>query len=144
MHGNNEVVILAVMLYSDATQLCSTGKRSAWPIMMSLANLPEDLRGSREGFKLLGLFPEVVGRKPTHQESAKIFSKCLNELLTPLKQLSNEGFTYNGKICYPLLYAYVSDYPEGSKVQIPDPLIPVFMSNLPCLHVKGYANKIGC
>lgn len=115
---NDKALVLALMLYSDATQLSSNGKRSAWPIMMSLANLPPDVRGARGGFKLIGIIPDVKNVRLSATENAFIFQKCLSTLLAPLKQLSNEGFSFGEHNLFPLLYAYVHDYPEGSKVSI--------------------------
>lgn len=115
---NNEAIVLGLILYSDSTELSKTGKRSAWPIMMSLANIPAEFRRVRGGFKLMGLFPEVQSVKLTALENANIFGKCLEKVLSPLKRLSYDGLEHNGQKCYPLLYAYVSDYPEGCKVRL--------------------------
>lgn len=46
----------------------------------------------------------------------EIFSKSLSVLVEPLKKLSHTGFQCDGYILYPLFYCYVTDYPEGSKV----------------------------
>lgn len=115
--GNEEAVVLALMLYSDETELSATGKKTVWPIMMSLANIPQEIREKRGGFKLLGMFPNIKETTTSATQNAKLFKLCLDELLSPLKQLSHDGFEHSGVMLYPLLYAYIHDYPEGGKVK---------------------------
>lgn len=112
--GLEDPIVLALMLYSDSTRLSSTGKQTSWPIMMSLGNIPLEHRSCRGGFKLLGVIPDTKGLKAI--EKAKVFKECLDRLLAPLKTLSHDGFELSGRFFYPLLYAYVHDYPEGCKV----------------------------
>lgn len=119
MHQENsptdDAVILALIFYSDSTQLSGNGNVSGWPIVMSLANIPLDKRRKKGGFKLCGILPQLSG-KVEAEEKCKVFKYCMEKVLSPLKELSHAGIMYKGKMCYPLLYAYVHDYPEGCKV----------------------------
>lgn len=111
----SDVVVLALLLYSDATLLSGDGKKSGWPLVMSLANIPLSIRRDFGGFKLCGVLP-LIKSKRTPEEKTLVFQVCLKTALAPLKVLSNEGIEYRGFKLFPLLFAYIHDYPEGCKV----------------------------
>lgn len=134
--GKDNADVLPLILYSDATTLSQSGTVSAWPIYMTLANIPLKRRKQPGCFQLLGLIPPDTGEglavfsvevivSPlcdnfvsglTRLEKQKVFADCLNLALEPLKRLSEEGFFHKGRWLYPLVYSYVADHPEGSKV----------------------------
>lgn len=47
-----------------------------------------------------------------------VFNNCLSKIMDPLKHFSESGLQYKGYMVYPLLFAYLQDYPEGCKVNI--------------------------
>lgn len=107
--------IISVILYSDSTALSQDLRVSAWPIYMTLANIPLSRRKHPGSFQLLGLIPPHEG---TTAEKQGFFSECLNIVLEPLKKLSYDGLYYNGRWLFPIIYSYIADHPEGSKVMI--------------------------
>jgi len=110
-------VVLALILYSDSTVLSGKGNVSGWPIMMSVANIPLRLRRKHGGYKLMGLIPETP-KEMDSTTKVDIFNKCLDVILNPFKELSYTGFNFNDLKCFPFLYSYVHDYPEGCKVKM--------------------------
>lgn len=104
------------MFYSDGTQLTGKGNKSGHPIVFSLANIPLHRRKKiGSGYKLIGMLPSFPPEMVSNIKSAA-FNQCLEIVMAPLKHLSETGIKYKGKILYPLLFAYVHDYPEGCKV----------------------------
>lgn len=59
--GNNEAVVLGVILYSDSTTVTQNGRDSLWPIYMTLANIPIHRRNRPGAFQLLGFMPYFDG-----------------------------------------------------------------------------------
>lgn len=59
--NNDEAIVIPLILYSDSTTLTQTGNTSAWPIYMTIANIPNHRRALPGCFQLLGFFPEHSG-----------------------------------------------------------------------------------
>lgn len=59
--GLNHAVVLGVILYSDATILPQNLRGSAWPVYMTLANIPLHKRRLPGCFQLIGLLPDMNG-----------------------------------------------------------------------------------
>lgn len=114
----DNVVVLGIMVYSDATQLSGDGKTSGWPIVLSLANISLQKRRDRGCYKLLGLLPDLPkNTKCTAEQKQRLFTDCLESVLGDLKAASRDGIFYKGHRLFPLLYSYVHDYPEGCRVR---------------------------
>lgn len=108
-------VVLGVILYSDATTVTQNQRESVWPIYMTLANIPLEKRNIPGNYALLGFFPNEMSNLKG-EEKQRFFFSCMEAILKPLMELSHVGFKCKGKMLYPLLYSYVHDQPEGSKV----------------------------
>lgn len=59
--SDDKSVVLGVILYSDSTQITQNGRDSAWPVYMTLANIPLHCRSDIGAFQLLGFIPHVEG-----------------------------------------------------------------------------------
>lgn len=115
--SDENAIILGLMFYSDATQLSGKGNKSGHPIVMSLANIPLHRRKKvNSGYKLLGMMPIFPKELKDNKIKTAVFNQCLEKLMEPLKFYSESGLQYKGCKLYPLLFAYVHDYPEGCKV----------------------------
>lgn len=133
--GHNDAMVVACILYSDATAVTQNGRDSVWPVYLTLANLPLNQRNQPGSFQLLAFMPDLSSNVMSltfilisnnifscdtdfpKARRPSIFSECLENALKPLKDLSNTGFMHEGRMMYPLFYCYVHDYPEGSKVE---------------------------
>ncbi|KAJ7703809.1 hypothetical protein B0H14DRAFT_3099824 [Mycena olivaceomarginata] len=88
--------IIPIIISSDKTQLTVFGNKTAYPVYMTLGNIPKEIR-----------------RKP----SPNIFHACMKYMLSPLKTAgvsgipvtSGDGITRRG---HPIYATFVGDYPE--------------------------------
>ncbi|CDO74225.1 hypothetical protein BN946_scf184721.g4 [Trametes cinnabarina] len=116
--------VIMIIISSDKTQLTLIGNKSAYPVYMSLGNLPKDIRAkpSRRGQILLAYLPttrlEHIKNKAARRRTlANLFHSCLGHILKPLASLgvtgleiaSGDGIVRRG---HPILATYIGDYPE--------------------------------
>lgn len=116
--------IIPVIISSDKTQLTVFGSKTAYPVYMTLGNLPKDIRRkpSRRGQILLAYLPtsrlEHIKNKAARRRTlANLFHACIAHVLAPLKKAgvdgievtSGDGVTRRG---HPIFAMYVGDYPE--------------------------------
>lgn len=57
--GKDNADVLAVIVYSDSTTISQNGRVYAWPIYMTLGNIPLHKRKQPGGFQLIGLLPDT-------------------------------------------------------------------------------------
>jgi hypothetical protein len=113
-----------VIVSSDKTQLSQfSGDKSAWPVYLSVGTISKAIRQevSARATVLVGYIPvpklaNVSPAKRSDQE-AQIFHDCMRILLEPLVEAGKSGVDMlcaDGFIrhVYPILAAYVADYPE--------------------------------
>ncbi|KAI0826680.1 hypothetical protein BC628DRAFT_1419162 [Trametes gibbosa] len=116
--------ILPVIISSDKTQLTVFGSKTAYPVYMTLGNLPKDIRRkpSRRGQILLAYLPtsrlEHIKNKAARRRTlANLFHACMAHVLAPLKKAgidgievtSGDGVTRRG---HPIFAMYIGDYPK--------------------------------
>ncbi|KIP05982.1 hypothetical protein PHLGIDRAFT_73354 [Phlebiopsis gigantea 11061_1 CR5-6] len=113
-----------VILSSDKTKLSNfRGDKSAWPVYLTIGNLRKETRRSpsMHGSVLLGYLP--VGKFDCFSENAKqlaryqAFHDCMRIILDGLIQAGREGVDIPCadrlvRRVWPILAAYVADYPE--------------------------------
>ncbi|CAI5461430.1 unnamed protein product [Closterium sp. Yama58-4] len=117
---NKEGVVAALIASSDVTHLSHNGRQKVWPLQLTVANIPRDARWKDTSRSLVALLPMPDGDLPASVKTA-LFNKCLDIVFEPLISASYSGAAMNDpngveRIVYPLMYAYVCDYPEGCKV----------------------------
>ncbi|TBU58884.1 hypothetical protein BD310DRAFT_850215 [Dichomitus squalens] len=116
--------IIPIIISSDKTQLTLFGNRTAWPVYMTIGNLPKDVRRkpSRRGQILLAYLPSarlnhitnLAARRRAH---ANLFHKCMSTILKPLidagingiRIASGDGVVRRG---HPIFATFIGDYPE--------------------------------
>jgi hypothetical protein len=54
--------VLALILYSDGTPLSLSGRQKVRPVVLTLANIPKELRGKLSGWVLVGYIPYIKPR----------------------------------------------------------------------------------
>ncbi|KAI1790839.1 hypothetical protein LXA43DRAFT_890291 [Ganoderma leucocontextum] len=116
--------IIPIIISSDKTQLTLFGNKAAYPVYMTIGNLPKDVRRkpSRRGQILLAYLPtskleHITNKAARRRVSANLFHTCLSTILKPLvkagiygiKVTSGDGVVRRG---HPIFAMYIGDYPE--------------------------------
>jgi hypothetical protein len=113
------VTIVQVICASHKTHLTNfSGDQHAWPLYLTIGNIQKDLRWTRKKHTWI-----LVGRIPCLPNSAKnTYEACHSEVGTVLSLLRTLDITGPGlkcncadgfqRQCYPLLAAWVGDYPQ--------------------------------
>ncbi|KAI0353815.1 hypothetical protein OH77DRAFT_1406272 [Trametes cingulata] len=116
--------VIPIIISSDKTQLTVFGSKTAYPVYMTIGNLPKDVRRkpSRRGQILLAYLPssrlEHISNKASRRRSlANLFHACMGLVLAPLREagihgmdlVSGDGVTRRG---HPIFAMYIGDYPE--------------------------------
>ncbi|KAJ7812442.1 hypothetical protein B0H14DRAFT_3752478 [Mycena olivaceomarginata] len=116
--------IIPIIISSDKTQLTVFGNKTAYPVYMSIGNIPKEIRRkpSRRGYVLLGYLPTSRMKHVTNSAArrrilANVFHACMSYILAPLKtagisgipMTSGDGVTRRG---HPIYATFVGDYPE--------------------------------
>ncbi|KAI0653489.1 hypothetical protein C8Q70DRAFT_1048441 [Cubamyces menziesii] len=106
--------IIPVIIASDKTQLTLFGSKTAYPVYLTISNLPKDVRRkpSRRGQILLAYLPSTRRRM-----LANLYHACLTRVLKPLKGAgvngivlaSGDGALRRG---HPIFALHVGDYLE--------------------------------
>ncbi|KZV62326.1 hypothetical protein PENSPDRAFT_591568, partial [Peniophora sp. CONT] len=116
--------IIPLIISSDKTLLTQFRNRSAYPVYLTIGNIPKDLRRktSLQAQVLLGYLPvtKLDGIKNEEQRRRaliNLFHVCIRDILKPLRDVATDGVIMASgdgvrRRCHPLLAAYVADYPE--------------------------------
>ncbi len=116
--------IIPVIISSDKTQVTLFRNKSAYPVYMTIGNLPKSIRRkpSRQGQILLAYLPtsrllHIDNKSARRRTQANMFHACMSHILAPLREagtygirvVDGKGFSRRG---HPILAVYVGDYPE--------------------------------
>ncbi|KAF9049009.1 hypothetical protein BJ165DRAFT_1402848 [Panaeolus papilionaceus] len=116
--------IIPVILSSDKTQLTEFRGQQAYPVYMTIGNLPKHIRHkpTRQAQILIAYLPTTKLKHITNCASRRrcltnLFHHCMSHITKPLGLAGRTGAIFvsgDGKArrCYPILAAYVGDYPE--------------------------------
>lgn len=116
--------IVPVILASDKTQLSTfSGDKQAWPVYLTIGNIEKSVRRqpSARANILLGYIPvtklENIPKERRQVEIWQLFHDCVKIMLAPLAKAGKEGINIvcadgNIRHIFPILAAYVADYPE--------------------------------
>lgn len=116
--------IAPIILSSDKTKLSQfRGDKSAWPIYLTIGNISKEIRRmpSAHATVLLGYLP--VGKFECFSDNARkiaryqTFHTCVAKVLGTLKEAGSQGVDMvcadaKTRQVWPILAAYVADYPE--------------------------------
>lgn len=116
--------IIPLIISSDKTQLTLFRNCSAYPVYLTIGNLPKELRRktSLHGQILVGYLPvtQFLGIKDDdvrRRAQSNLFHMCLTDILEPLQDVARDGVILTSgdgvqRRCHPLLAVFVGDYPE--------------------------------
>ncbi|KAJ3723812.1 hypothetical protein C8R42DRAFT_719715 [Lentinula raphanica] len=120
--------IIPVILSSDKTQVTLFRNKSAYPVYLTIGNLPKEIRQkpSQQGQILLAYLPtsclEHITSKTTRRRSVtNLFHACMKHLVAPLEQAGLDGTIMESgdgvkRRVHPILASYIGDYPEQTLV----------------------------
>ncbi|EJF60366.1 hypothetical protein DICSQDRAFT_147841 [Dichomitus squalens LYAD-421 SS1] len=121
---NPGATVIPVIISSDKTQLTLFRNKTAYPVYMTIGNLPKSIRQKpgRQGQILLAYLPtsrleHIANKAARRRVLANLFHACMSKLLEPLKAAGAHGTLMTSgdgvaRRCHPILAAYVGDYPE--------------------------------
>ncbi|KIL66843.1 hypothetical protein M378DRAFT_63476, partial [Amanita muscaria Koide BX008] len=116
--------LIPIVLSSDRTQITRFGSKTAYPVYMTIGNIPKFTRRkpSRQGQILIAYLPNTKLKHLTNQASRRrtlsnLFHSCLRRILSPLETLSVTGMVVTGgdgvqRRGHPVFAMFVGDYPE--------------------------------
>ncbi|KAL0568561.1 hypothetical protein V5O48_013420, partial [Marasmius crinis-equi] len=116
--------VVPVILSSDKTQVTLFRNKTAYPVYLTIGNLPKEIRRkpSRQGQILLAYLPtsqlkHITNKAARRRATANLFHACMTCLLSPLKEAGAHGTVMSSgdgvrRRCHPILATYVGDYPE--------------------------------
>ncbi|KAG2053153.1 hypothetical protein BDR06DRAFT_914253 [Suillus hirtellus] len=116
--------IIPIIISSDKTQITLFRNKTAYPVYLTIGNLPKSIRRkpSRRGQILLAYLPttrltQITNKASRRRTLANLFHACMSRIVEPLKSagvdgmvlMSGDGITRH---CHPIFAAFVGDYPE--------------------------------
>ncbi|KAH9032385.1 hypothetical protein EDB83DRAFT_2525578 [Lactarius deliciosus] len=116
--------VIPVILSSDKTQLTLFRGKAAYPVYLTIGNVPKDIcrKPSRRAQMLIGYIPtarlEGIGNKSARRRAlANVFHFCMRKLLAPIVSHSETGIAMMSgdgvwRWCHPIFAVYIGDYPE--------------------------------
>ena len=116
--------VIPVIVATDVTQLTVFGNKTAYPLYLTIGNIPKAIRNkpSRRGQVLLTYLPtsklsSITNKAARRRMVANLFHACLQRVLSPLVDVGIEGMPMSDGFgtmhqVHPILAVYVGDYPE--------------------------------
>ena len=120
--------IIPLILSSDKTLLTLFRSKTAYPIYMTIGNIPKDIRRkpSWRAQILIGYIPTtsfqgITNKAAQKHTQANLFHACMEILLAPITPYSETSIaimTADGLWCrcHPIFAMFVSDYPKQGLV----------------------------
>ncbi|KAJ7935003.1 hypothetical protein B0H13DRAFT_1854710 [Mycena leptocephala] len=125
VEGDNPgATTIPILLSSDKTQLTMFGNKIAYPVYMTIGNIPKEIRRkpSRRAYVLLAYLPtlrlsHIKNKAARRRTLANLFHACLTFITAPLQTAGIMGIPItsgDGKLRrgHPIVACYISDYPE--------------------------------
>ncbi|TFY64160.1 hypothetical protein EVJ58_g2806 [Rhodofomes roseus] len=116
--------VMPIIISSDKTQLTTFRDKTAYPVYLTIGNLPKEIRRkpSHRGQILLAYLPasrlqHIKNKAARRRTLANVFHACLSMILEPLRKAGVDGVEMTSgdgvvRRCHPILAVYVGDYPE--------------------------------
>lgn len=116
--------IVPLLLSTDKTLVTLFGNKSAYPVYMTIGNLPKEIRRkpSQQSHVLLGYLPttrltHISNKSSRRRMLANLFHGCMSKILEPIKAVGKTGVEMTSgdgvtRRVHPLFACFVGDYPE--------------------------------
>ncbi|KAH7903050.1 hypothetical protein BJ138DRAFT_977429, partial [Hygrophoropsis aurantiaca] len=116
--------IIPIIISSDKTQITLFRNKTAYPVYLTIGNLPKSIRRkpSRHGQILLAYLPttrlsHITNKASRRRTLANLFHACMSQIVQPLQTAGIEGIMMTSgdgvkRRCHPILASFVGDYPE--------------------------------
>ncbi|KAI0639530.1 hypothetical protein C8Q77DRAFT_1224356 [Trametes polyzona] len=116
--------VIPIILSSDKTQVTLFRNKTAYPVYVTIGNLPKSVRSKpkRQGQILLAYLPtsrldHISNQAARRRAVNNLFHACMRHLLEPIRTAGIDGILMTSgdgitRRCHPILMAYVGDYPE--------------------------------
>jgi Plavaka transposase len=120
--------IIPVIVSSDKTQLTLFRDKMAYPIYLTISNIPKDIRRkpSRHAQILIGYIPTtklpgMQNKSARRRALANLFHACMRKVLGPISSAGETGLAMMSgdgvwRRCHPIFAIFVGDYPEQTLV----------------------------
>ncbi|KAJ7501282.1 hypothetical protein B0H11DRAFT_2373354 [Mycena galericulata] len=123
--------VIPIIISSDKTLLTLFRNRTAYPVYLSIGNIPKDIRRkpSRKAQILLAYLPtskleHITVKASRRRILANLFHACMSKIVEPLKTAGVDG-----------MVVYVGDYP--------DQLLVTCIKNMECPQCEESAKELG-
>jgi hypothetical protein len=120
--------IIPLIVSTDKTQLTTFRDKMAYPIYLSIRNIPKHVRRkvTSEAQILIGYIPtskltSISGVTARRRAIANLFHSCMKHVLEPIRLYGETGIEMKSgdgvwRRCHPILAVFVGDYPEQALV----------------------------
>ncbi|THU92309.1 hypothetical protein K435DRAFT_820522 [Dendrothele bispora CBS 962.96] len=115
---------IPIIISSDKTQVTVFRNKSAYPVYLTIGNIPKELRRkpSKRAYILLGYLPatnlEHIKNTASRRRSVtNLFHTCMRHIVKPLEVPGSTGVIMTSgdgveRLGHPIFAAFVGDYPE--------------------------------
>ncbi|KAA1475505.1 hypothetical protein DENSPDRAFT_783649 [Dentipellis sp. KUC8613] len=116
--------VIPIIVSSDKTQLTMFRNKNAYPLYLTIGNIPKDIRRkpSRQAQVLIGYLPtakldHIKNKTARRRALGNLFHACLTRIFDPLRVHGESGLAMVSgdgvwRRCHPIFATYVGDYPE--------------------------------
>ncbi|KAN0141530.1 hypothetical protein V8E53_000775 [Lactarius tabidus] len=116
--------VVPVIISSDKTQLTLFRGKSAYPVYLTIGNVPKDIRQkpSRRAQILVGYIPTtklegITNKTGRRRAVANLYHACMQLILAPITSHGETGIDMMGgdgtwRRCHPIFALFIGDYPE--------------------------------
>ena len=115
---------MPIIISSDKTQVTLFRNKAAYPVYLTIGNLPKEIRRkpSRRGHILLAYLPStrlqhITNKAARRRALAKLFHTAMAFILRPLRDAGIDGIELTSgdgavRRGHPIFALYIGDYPE--------------------------------
>ena len=127
---NKNIMIIPIIISSDKTQLTQFCGKLAYPIYLTISNIPKHIcqKPSRQAQVLLTYLPmskldHIKNKASRRHCMSNLFHHCMQVVVKLLASAGHNGIILVSgdstvRRCFPILAAYVGDYPEQVLVSL--------------------------
>jgi hypothetical protein len=120
--------IIPMIIASDKTQLTHFHDKQAYPVYLTIGNIPKDIRRkpSRHAQLLIAYLPTtklggISNKSARCRVLANLFHACMSHVLEPIASHGETGVPMMSgdrvwQRCHPIFAVFVGDYPEQTLV----------------------------